>query len=126
MNFNVVECAAWVILGKLTGELLLGLAKGKRQELEKDAVTLEYYDDGTSPERMQQLVMRYPQHLISEPNSRYFNEAREQAKDAAKRNKLDASDWRFLLTGGALLYGAMAALWYLLHLAYVYVTGSHP
>jgi hypothetical protein len=125
MNFNVVESAAWVILGTATGQLLRGLWQGKDQELEKDAVLAEYYDDKTSTERKHQLVVRYPQHLISPPNLLYFREAREAARAAKKRSRLSQGELTRLVVGTGLIWGTMFALWHYAKVAYEYLAG-HP
>jgi hypothetical protein len=96
MTSNVVELAAWIIVGKAVGQLILQNRNARRQRIEKAAVTAEYNDtidaeysvDETLSERDYQrqrarhrerqsrLLMRYPQHLIPSPDwHRYFKQA---------------------------------------------------
>jgi hypothetical protein len=94
---DVVEFAAWIIIGKATGQLLHQWRNDRRQGLEKAAVTAEhdeavmaeYEVDEALPERdcerqrerkrerQHRLLMRYPQHLIASPVWRYFKEAKD-------------------------------------------------
>jgi hypothetical protein len=97
MDLNVVDVAAWIIVGKTAGEFFLHWQKNQHEKLEKAAVVAEY-DASVDAEysvdetlargeremqlrrhrdRQQRLLMRYPQHLIPAPQFRYFKAARE-------------------------------------------------
>jgi hypothetical protein len=126
MYSEVVEIAAWIIVGRAAWVWFTDDRKHRASLLEREAVRAEFSryrdDDQLSDdmnkerylrhsERQADLKLRYPQHLIDEPEGKYF----QAAADAQKKISL-LEQWGPGV-GGILL-------WLLGRLIYNFVTGQ--
>ncbi len=120
MEWNIIEVAAWLIVGQAGAKLLWGSRDEKKLSLEKEAVKIEFNDlEGKADDaerqsnramvtfyrrRQERLLLRYPQHLVPAPELQYFSAAIKTSK--AHPSRLNASD--------KLAVGAMWAFWALI------------
>jgi len=85
-DMNVVDLAAWIIIGAALGKLLT--IWGQRQRRFEDvAATYEYNDPATSERRRQELLIRYPQTLIPGPGAEYREKAYRNSKSEREDRK---------------------------------------
>jgi len=117
---HVIEFAAWIIVGKTAGELLLQERKSRRERVEREAVNAEYNDytdDRTlselqrerarerHTERQRKLLVRYPQYLIPGPDWRYFRQAEEEEKAAkGSFNQRLKENWKWWVLAVLMLF----------------------
>jgi hypothetical protein len=84
MNAQIVELAAWIIVGKFCFDAFVPDWKkrkdDRRRSLEAEAVHAEYHDSRISTQRQNDLLLRYPQYLVSAPGSRFMQEAIDTQK----------------------------------------------
>lgn len=62
---NIERIAAWVVMAAVSVRWAFAWWDDKKTQIEKEAAEAEYYDEGTSAQRKEMLLRRYPQHLIA-------------------------------------------------------------
>jgi hypothetical protein len=93
---SIVEIAAWFIVGKglydFFGIHVTKWQEDRRKQLESAAAELEYYDAKTTDQRRHDLELRYPERLISGPQSHFFEKALANRMKVGKRRRSEWSD----------------------------------
>ena len=79
---KTIEFAAQIIIGAAVGKVLFSFWSDRQRRLEEMAADFEYNDETTSELRKQLLLMRYPQVLIRNPDSKYRRMASEELRSA--------------------------------------------
>ena len=120
---DLLQIAAVIIIIQAIVTSLREWHEERRREIEQEAVEAELRDcqngdglyEGISAERRerreQQLRLRYPQYLISQPDWRYFSEAKKHLKQTWKERR-----WVTVIAWGValLIWVAWTALHYFL------------
>jgi hypothetical protein len=96
MNVQIVELAAWIIVGKFCFDAFMPDWKkrkdDRRRSLEAEAVHAEYHDSRTSTQRQNDLLLRYPQYLVSAPDSWFMQKAIAEQRNADLRSRVESVD----------------------------------
>lgn len=109
---DVVQFAAYVIIGTTAGRYLWRFLEDKNIRTEQIAVKAEYEDDRTSEKRKQLLLLRYPQYLVSSPGFQYSRIAHETVRaDWGEKRTTIGRYFLGLLLALCLWVPVMAALW---------------
>jgi hypothetical protein len=91
-TLNVIECSALIIIGGAIGRLIFNWQKTREQAIEEAAVEYEFHDERTSEARKERLLKRYPQYLISKPDSNYYRMAYKD-RAASRMTSTERKSW---------------------------------